>query len=253
MNTSNDMALKSYCVYAPRVRNKYSVMLDLLVRYDIPLEEINDLSLMVDVVSYRTIQTFLEDPNIRFRTLEKKFMAIIADQSRGQSLDMKKVAHAWIMISQIIRRLEEIMLNADEYYTNIPFIHSMRGETYNLSIDLYTVRGHDRNGNRLISILPKPSIHPGLSVLSNLDNVLALGFLAEADLRPTSVIEIGYNSSLIEKGYSEVEYPVDRDTHLTALESFTHSMNDPTLKLIQCRSCLARRVCFPDALHRIRQ
>ena len=242
---SNDMALQAYCVYGANVKDKYESMAECLVKFDMSLDEIEDEDLLINVITYRAIESFLENPNKVLSGIERKFREIIWNRLEHNEAITRKTAIAWTRLSLIIKRLDEIFSDAVHYTTNMTFQNTYDGVLYHSKMDLLLIT---KTKSILVTITPHLVMYPGMSVISNIDTNMCIAYLYEADMAPNEIIDLSYDPKTVSRYFYEKKINLSSFDFINSLEILDREMSDNEIDLTKCRVCPGRRGCFPNML-----
>lgn len=242
---SNDMALRAYCPYGASIADRYRNMSDCLVKYDIDLEDVKDDNLFINVVTYRAIESFLANPDKRLSSIERKFRDIVWDKLDHSEDVIKKTALAWTRLSLMIKRLDEILSDAVHFTSNMVFNNTYDGVRYTSKMDLLIIT---RTKSILVTVTPHLAMYPGMSVITNIDTNVCLGYLYEAEMAPDEVIDLSYDLNIVSRTFYEKKINVSKFDFMKSMEILDRQMTDCHLDLLKCRVCPGRRGCFPNQL-----
>jgi len=242
MHTSNDVALRAYCPEAPKVNDRYLLFKDMLPSLNIDLESVvDDIGLFFAIITYRSLETFLDDVNVNMKKLERVYTETVWEYLEATSENVKMSAVNWVRFIQIIKMITEHINDSDHITTNVMFNKTISGTRYHLKIDLLLL---SKQKHTLVTFTPHLSMYPGMSIMSNIDTALSLEYLHEADLFPDEVVEICYsvehvNKIIFDKKINTKKYRVKQ------VSNFNERMINEDINILQCRVCPARRRCFP--------
>ena len=244
INTSNDMMLRAFCPKTSFLSNKNILFKDQLVSFDIDVEKVkDDEELLFGVVTYRAIESFLDNTSIRIKTIEKMFNDVVWTYLDQSDENIKKAAIAWVRFHGIYRRLL-ILINESEYITtNIGFYKTINGDRYSLKIDLILISNQK---HIYVTFTPHIAMYPGMSTISNMGTLMGVEYLSEADLFPDEIIDFSYSSSLVSKNFFEKKINIKQyNLNKHVEDTCTVINNNNLINLSVCRICKGRKECFP--------
>jgi len=240
MNSVNDIALRAYCPEASQLDDRYALFKNILPSLNMDLESsVDDLGLFFAIMTYRSIETFLEEVNMK--SIERMYTERVWKYLEATDENIKISAVNWVRFIQITNMITEYMNDSDHITTNVMFNKTISGIRYQLKLDLLLL---SKQKHTLITFAPHLSMYPGMSIMSNINTALSLEYLYEAELFPDEVIEICYsidhiNKIIFDKKINTKEYRVKQ------VNNFNKQMVNNDINMLQCRVCPARRKCFP--------
>ena len=216
---------------------------DKIVSYDIDINTINnDIDLIINILIYRTIESFLAQPNIDLILLEKKYSKACIGSIGQSDKAVKAITSGWVKFIGIQERLIEL-INESEFMTPRIVVTNNLGSPpnrYTMVIDLLLV---DDKGYRMVKIGPSNGLSGSRSILSNVDIMSCLSMLDEADMMPYQLIHIGYRRDSVTHGFNEKTYSL-RGYDVGRLErQLREYASQELVSPYKCYSCSMNMIC----------
>ena len=197
--TSNDLALHGICPNLLSYEDRFSVYSGELVKYNMDINRLMDEPVMyLNCLTYKVFEEFFNDTTISLKRLENLYNRNTFPLIELGHLEASHVAQGWVRFCAIYSELEKILVEYDECYPNIEYsipLHKTR-LVFRFKIDLL-LRKKDDPKIDLLTIVPRQSTGASTQVVSNIDTLMALDYIYEAQLPIGKVIEVSYDRKLL--------------------------------------------------------
>jgi hypothetical protein len=245
--SSNDIVLNSVCSNIVYYKDRFKVFENMLVKYNLELEEVrDDLPLFFSVLTYRIMEEFFNNINIGLNKLEVLFNKTTWSFLDQNGQNAREASIGWLRVCQMYTYIVTLIEESDHVTSNLMFFKSIsQGDrkTFSLKIDLLLLKGDKIS---LLTITPSISSNKVMNGINNIDTLLALDYLYEAGISVHEVIELSYSHKGLHKNcfITRKFYPDKKIKTLVGIA--VNNMKSDRPNLFYCIACPYRKKCSMD-------
>lgn len=202
MYTSNNFVFDNICSNINNYNNKQYKYKNYLVKFGLdPSCYVEDLPLFIAACTYETFKYFIKNLNatISLKRCENFYNSTIWSSLYGSQENIKAAASGWVRFVELYNKVIKLIEGADYVYPLINFsktLYVRDRKTLQSNIDLLYIK----NGEAIVlNIAPYSAFGTSLNVISNIDIVLGLDYLFEADLDIAAVYELSIDVDKIDR------------------------------------------------------
>lgn len=216
MYTSNDYVLDNYCKNINKYSDKTIVYKHKLNKLNINLTECSgDVHLFLATLTYKILLIYIKDLN---KPKSVKFLEDVYLKNAWAFLErndnnIKLLASNWVRFMMLYNSLNTEINNFDYTIKDLVFnktVYKKHYEVMSLHIDIFGIKGDKKT---LITFTPYTKYSEHLRIVYNIDTLLCLEYLNEADLLPDEVIEYSINIDAVDRLTHRRHMPMRKNFH----------------------------------------
>jgi len=242
---SDDLVLNNICPVILNYDDRYLKFRSGMNRFHPVIENVNKDN-VIDALNYFTYNACMAvviTPNISLKAIERSFHLQSNLWLSYNLIDISIVAKAWVRFLDLYNKLQAIFLKYEESYSQLKFLKTIRGNSFNLTADCL-LKNKDKID--LLMIVPKSVGNKSMEVISNAETLFALDYLFESNIKIDKIIELSYSSNLSDSLIKEKVISVNEKikSHVRSfISQLDVSLHNSRASITYCNFCCYKDIC----------